>query len=193
LASCFPIDSGGDLSDLVVNGLPYHNLILTGSLGVRLLQTGKLIAASVSAPFFNLETVVQEREGRYPDELRKLYGEAYGRRVEAEISRELTLRRGTIITVTPSTLLDEETRERLLSSGTTLLLTCGLNETLRRLYIAQGTRFHDPKVRAVALATIKRDQELLKLDLMKLDTTIISVEDTATRAIKFWKEHELAG
>ena len=178
-------------TDTIVSALPDHNLILTGSLGVRLLLTGKLIAATISAPFFNLETVVQEREGRYPDELRKLYGEAYGRRVEAEICRELTLRRGTVITITPSTLLDEETRERLLSSGTPLLLTCGLNETLRRLYIAQGTRFHDPKVRAVALATIKRDQALLKLDLMKLDTSTISVEDTAERAIKFWKERQL--
>jgi len=179
------------LSDLVVGGVPYYNLILTGSLGTRLLQTGKLIANQVDVQFFSLETVVQEREGRYPDELRKLYGEAYARRVEAEICRELTLRRGTVITVTPSTLLNEDTRERLLSSGTTLLLTCGLNETLRRLYIAQGTRFHDPKVRAVALATIGRDQDLLKFDLVKLDTTNISIEDTAERAIKFWKEHQL--
>jgi shikimate kinase len=160
-------------------------------VGVRLLPTGKLVSTLVDAPFFNLDTVIQEREGRYPDELRKLYGEAYGKRVEAEIARELALRRGTIITVTPSTLLDEDTRERLLASGTALVLTCGLNETLRRLYIAQGTRFHDPKVRAVALATIKRDQELLKLDLVKLDTTTISIENTAERAIKFWKEHEL--
>jgi shikimate kinase len=109
--------------DVVVGTIPDHNLILTGSVGARLLHTGKIIANSVDTQFFNLEAVVQEREGRYPDELRKLYGEAYARRVEVEICREFTLRRGAVVTVPPSTLLDDDSRDRLLASGTALVLT----------------------------------------------------------------------
>lgn len=176
------------MSDLILTGgVPYRNLLLSGSLGARLIPVGQAVAARLDAPFYSLESELQVREGKYADELRKLYGEAYVKRLEMDICREFALRRSTVIAVNPVTLLDEDTRARLTDAGDVLILTCALNETLRRLHILQGTRFHDPTYRAAVVYTLKRDGALLGHDLRRLDTTSLSIDQTADQAIHFWK------
>ncbi len=170
---------------------PYHNLILTGSIGGRLIPTGQTIAKRLGTQFFNMDTELRTREGYSAEDLRGLFGEARLRRAETELCREFALRRGAIISVNGPTLLDDENRERLLSSGPVLILTCALNEALRRQHVAQGARFHDPKVRSAALNMLRRDGQVLQLaDLPRLDTTRLSVEQAADRAISYWRERE---
>jgi len=170
---------------------PYFNLILVGTVGGRLIPTGKIIAERIDSRFIALDLEIYSREGYSPDDLRALFGVARLRRVEAELSHELALQRGAVIGINCGTLLDQSTRERLAEAGTVLALTCGLNETLRRLYIGQGARFQDPKVRAVALDAIRRDrQALLLADPPRLDTTSLSVEQVADRALAFWRQND---
>ncbi len=169
---------------------PYFNLILVGTVGGRLIQTGKAIAARINVRFIALDLEIHTREGYSPDDLRALFGVARLRRIEAELSHELALQRGTVIGINSGTLLDRDTRERLAAAGAILALTCALNETLRRLYITQGARFQDPKVRAAALDAIRRDQQALQAaDPPRLDTTQMSVEQVADSALAFWREH----
>ncbi len=173
------------------NSAPYHNLILTGSVGSRVNPTGALIAKRLGTLFINLDTELQTREGYSADDLRGLFGEARLKRLETELCREFALRRGAVISVNAPTLVDMENRERLLSSGPVLILTCMLNEALRRLYVAQGARFHDPKVRGASLNALRRDAQVLQIpDLPRLDTTRLSIEQTADNAIVFWRTRE---
>jgi shikimate kinase len=167
---------------------PYFNLLLVGTTGGRLIPTGKIIAERINSRFIALDLEIYTREGYSPDDLRALFGVARLRRVEADLSHELALQRGSVIGINCGTLLDRDTRERLTEAGTVLALTCALNETLRRLYIAQGARFQDPKVRAIALDAIRRDQQALRVaDPPRLDTTRLSVEQVADRALAFWR------
>lgn len=173
------------------NAAPYHNLILAGSVGSRVIPAGQLVAKRMGVPFINLDTELQTREGYSADDLRGLFGEARLKRLETELCREFALRRGSVISVNCPTLLDEDNRARLISSGSVLILTCALNEALRRLHVAQGARFHDPKVRATALNALRRDGQVLHItELPRLDTTHLSVEQTADSAIVFWRERE---
>jgi shikimate kinase len=176
------------MSDQPLPGvLPYYNLVLTGSLGARLVQVGTLVAQRMAVPFFNLDSTLNLREGKPADELRKLYGEAYLKRAETELCREFALRRSTVMAVSAATLLDADNRERLLTAGCGLLLVCALDEALRRLHVAHGAEFHDPKFRSSALHALKRDQGLLQFEgLTRLDTTILTVEQTADKAMRFW-------
>lgn len=169
---------------------PYFNLILVGTIGGRLIPTGKIIAERINSRFIALDLEIYRREGYSPDDLRALFGVARLRRVEAELSHELALQRGAVIGINCGTLLDRDTRERLTEAGAVVALTCALNETLRRMYIAQGARFQDPRVRAIALDAIRRDQQALgAADPPRLDTTCLSVEQVADRALAFWHEH----
>ncbi|MBX3062513.1 MAG: shikimate kinase [Anaerolineae bacterium] len=170
---------------------PYHNLIVTGYIGTGRLNVVRMIAKQVNVSFVNLDTEIQVREGMNADEIRQLYGEARLRSIENTLCREVALQRGAVISVGGSTLLDDINRERLQASGPVLILTCSLNEILRRLYASQGARFHDPKARSAALNQIRREQQVLQLkDLPKLDATYLTTEQVVEQAIHFWYEWE---
>jgi shikimate kinase len=171
--------------------IPYHNLILTGFIGINRMQIGRMIANHIGVPFVDVQAEVEVREGATTDEIRQLFGEQRLRTLENEVCRELALRRSSVLSISGVTLLDIENRQRLLNGGMILVLKCTLNEVLRRLHASQGARFHDPKVRSAALNQIRREQQVLQLtDLPMLDTTTLSTEDTAARAIDFWYEQE---
>ncbi len=170
---------------------PYHNLILTGYIGISKNSIGRQIAARLEAPFVDLESEIQLREGMPPDEIRQLFGEARLRALEEAVCQELGLRRGSVVSVTSSTLLPEANRQRLMNSGPVLIMTCALNEVLRRLHASQGARFHDPKVRSTALTQIRRERQILQIPgLATLDTTRLNAEQITERAIAFWFEQE---
>lgn len=172
-------------------GTPYHNLILTGFMGTGKLNVVRLMARKVGVQWIDLPTEVQMREGLPPHELRQIFGEARLKQVEADLCRELALQRGAVLSVNGTTLLEPVNRERLLNSGPVLVLTCALNEVLRRLHASQGARFHDPKVRASELNLLRREQQVLQLEgLPTLDTTTLTVEQVAEQAIAFWYELE---
>jgi shikimate kinase len=169
---------------------PYFNLILVGTTGGRLMQTGKLVAERQNARFIVLETEIRTREGYSVDDIRGLFGIARLRRVESDLCRELALQRGAVIGVPCNTLLDDENRTRLAESGAILALTCSLNETLRRMYIAQGAYFQDPATRDLTLDSIRRDLQALRLTASPaLDTTRLTVEQCADYALAYWREH----
>lgn len=170
---------------------PENNLILTGSLGGRVVPTAQALARLVDRPLFHLETEVQVREGRALEELRKLYGEAHARRIESELCREFGLRRGVVVSVPPGSLLDESNRERLMLSGGVVILTCKLNEALRRLHILHGARFQNVTARASFLHTLKQDSAILHItNLTQLETSDLSIDQTAEKALHYWQERE---
>lgn len=170
---------------------PYHNLILTGYIGVGKLNVVRLLARQAGVPFVDLDTEIQLREGSSPDDIRQLFGESRLRSIENSLCREFSLQRGAVVSVNGPTLLDATNRERLIDSGPVLVLTCALNEILRRLHASQGARFHDPKVRAAALNVIRREQQVLRLEgLPTLDTTYLSIEQVAQSALEFWFQQE---
>src|SRR5512143_1295009 len=109
---------------------PYHNLILTGHMGVGRNTVGRLMARQLGVLFIELDTEIQLRENMPPDELRQLFGEARLHAIEGELCRELSLRRGAVLSISGPTLLDEANRQRLMDSGPVLILSCALNEIL---------------------------------------------------------------
>lgn len=106
---------------------------------------------------------------------------------------EFALQRGAVIAVPAAALLETDIRERLLESSWLLVLNCQLNEMLRRLHVQHGARFHDPNVRRAFLHHIRQERKLQTLgNLDVLDTTDLSLEQTVTYALTFWRHHELA-
>lgn len=170
----------------VINRNPYQNLILTGYMGVGKTAVGRAIARQLDVDFYDLENEIQLREGMSAENIRSLLGESRLRNIEAELIRELSLVRRSIIAVSGPPLLDVNNQERLRATGPVLCLTAALNEVLRRLHVAQGARFHTPDARAVVLGRLKREMTVLSLQLPQLDTTGLSVETVTQRAIDFW-------
>ena len=171
---------------------PYRNLILTGQIGVGRVTIGRLLAAQTGATFLDFDTELQLREGLPAEEIRQLFGEARLRTLEDDLCREISLRRSAVLSVNGPTLLEDANRARLANSGPILILTCELNEILRRMHSSQGARFHDPKVRSAALYQIRRERLILGIaGLPTLGTTELSVEEVAEHALQFWRQTDV--
>jgi shikimate kinase len=168
---------------------PYQNLTLTGPMGVGKTAIGRAIARQLKAQFFDLENEILSREGQSAEQIRELFGEARLKALEAETIRDLSLYRHTIMAVGGPAMLNEVNRARLLEAGPILCLTCTLNEILRRLHGARGAWFHNPANRGVILSRLKRELGVTRLDLPKLDTSQLSLEETTAAVIEFWFNH----
>lgn len=168
---------------------PYLNLILTGPMGVGKTTIGRAAARRLGAEQYDLDTEIMAREGQPTDDIRQLFGEARLKALQAETIRDLTLRRNSVLIISGPAMLDEANRARLADSGVILCLTCTLNEILRRLYVARGAWFHNPAHRGIVLSQLKRELRVISLDIPKLDTSALSIEDTTAAAISFWQEN----
>lgn len=173
----------------VFNRTPHRNLILTGSTGTGKTGVGRVMAQKLEdAAFVDMEIEIHKREGYTHAEIREVFGMARLRTVERDLIDELTLRRSSVIAVSNLTLLVPLHLERLRETGPVLCLTASLGEILRRLHVANGGWFHDPNNRLGALGRLKRERELLKLDLPKMDTTNQTIETVAQLATEFWMQ-----
>jgi shikimate kinase len=177
--------------------LPYHNLILAGFIGMGKVELGRGIAKKAGTDFIDLEAELQQREGLSVAQIRDQFGEGRLRTLENALCRELALQRSAVIAVSSSTLLDAENRERLLglSGGILVVLTCTLDEILRRLYRVQGASFHDSKARSAALAQVRRERQISQIGealggLPTLDTTDFDPAQTIANTIAYWFSQE---
>jgi shikimate kinase len=171
----------------VINRTPYRNLILTGTLGTGKTGVGRRISDQMEgAAFIDMEVEIQNREGYTVEQIRETFGLARVRSLENQMVGEITLRRSTVLAISGLTLMEPSNLERLRETGPVLCLTAALGEILRRLHVAQGGRFHDRETRAAAIGRLKREGQVLTLDLPKLDTTGVKIENVVQKAIEFW-------
>lgn len=168
--------------------IPYRNLVLTGHLATGKRSAGRDVAARLQVPLIDIESEVQAQEGRSLEEIRQLFGQLRARHLAQEVCRSLDLRRSAVIVVSGTIFLNPANRQRLEVNGDLLCLVCDLDEVLRRMYAALGARFHQPAERARIIARIKRERPIRELDhIPQLDTTHLSVEQVADRAIAYWR------
>mgnify|MGYP005835917785 CR=1 FL=1 len=168
--------------------VPYRNLVLTGHIGAGKRAAGRVIAARLDAALIDIEAEIEAREGRTLQEIRELFGQARARALESALCRDLALRRSAVIVASSNVILNPDNRALLAADAEMLCLVCALDEVLRRLYVAMGARFHDPRERARIIARLKRERPLRQLaGLPVLDTTDLSVEQIADRAIAYWR------
>ncbi|MBI5959721.1 MAG: AAA family ATPase [Chloroflexi bacterium] len=165
---------------------PYQHLTLTGPMGVGKTTIGRAVAQRLRAEFYDLENEILAREGQPAESIRELFGEARLKALETTVIRDLTLRRHAVIVVSGPALTDETNRTRLAEFGPVLCLTCSLNEILRRVHVARGAWFHTPANRGVLLSRLKREWRVTTLDLPKLDTSRLSVDETIEAVTGFW-------
>lgn len=169
-----------------MDNIPYRNLVLTGQMGTGKRSAGRVIAARLDIPLIDVEAEVQAQEGRSLRAIRATYGESRARSLAQEAIRALALRRHSIIVINGMLLLNP-TNRRVEADSDVLCLTCMLDEILRRMHTAMGARFHQPAERAILIARIKRGLPVRKLGYPQLDTTYLSVEQIADRAIAYWR------
>ncbi len=100
------------------------NIILTGFMGVGKSTVGHLVAAELNREFVDMDSLIEQREGRPISQIFAESGEAYFRQLEAELCLELAGQPGLVIATGGGALVPEANLRVMESSGLLVCLDC---------------------------------------------------------------------
>lgn len=100
------------------------NIILTGFMGTGKSTVGRLVAAELGREFVDMDTLIEQREGRPISQIFAQQGEAYFRQLEADLCRELAGQKGLVIATGGGALVPEANLRIMEQSGLVICLDC---------------------------------------------------------------------
>lgn len=100
------------------------NIILTGFMGTGKSTVGRLVAAELGREFVDMDTLIEQREGRPIARIFADSGEAYFRQLEAGLCRELAAGEELVIATGGGALVPEANLRAMEASGLVICLDC---------------------------------------------------------------------
>ena len=94
-----------------------ENIVLTGMPGSGKTTVGKLLAESLSRPYWDTDTLIEEKTGMTPAQIIADRGEPAFREIESEIICEVAQKNGCIIATGGGAVLRQENIRHLRSNG----------------------------------------------------------------------------
>ena len=101
-----------------------RNIILTGFMGTGKSTVGRLVATELGLTFTDMDTLIEQREGRSINRIFAESGEAYFRQLEADLCQELAGQAGLVIATGGGALVAEQNLRVLEQSGLVICLDC---------------------------------------------------------------------
>lgn len=147
------------------------NIVLIGMPGCGKTTIGKYAAARLMRPFIDVDTLVEQRVGKPSARIYRENGEAYFRRFEREIIRELSGRHGLVIATGGGACLDPENCLRLALNGTFYWLQRPL---------ASLSTYQRPIPQQRGVETLYRERAPIYSALAERTIAVRSVEETAS-------------
>ena len=115
-----------------------QNIALIGFMGCGKTTIGKTLANKLAYKFQDTDSLIEEQEGQSIPDIFHNEGEAYFRRVEKRIIRELSERKGQIWACGGGSVLDTDSRKILKDNAVVIWLYTSLETSFKR--IEPGTR-----------------------------------------------------
>jgi shikimate kinase/3-dehydroquinate synthase len=156
-----------------------QNLIITGFMGSGKSSVGREVARRLRRPFVDMDDAIEGREGATIAEIFARRGEAYFRKVEKDLCRELAARRGLVIATGGGTLASVENRRLMEQEGWLICLLADIEELLERLP-DDGSRPLIAGERRMDMGTLlaQRRQSYASITL-QIDTTGLAIAQVA--------------
>jgi len=109
-----------------------NNVVLIGFMGTGKTSIGKLLAVKLGCAFVDLDHKIELDNNMKIPEIFKKYGEEYFRKLEKDAVKEVSERRGIVISTGGGTVKDFENMELLKKNGIVICLTADIEEILSR-------------------------------------------------------------
>ncbi len=169
------------------------NLILTGYIEPNKPRLGRKIAERLDMKFVDVEEEIELRLGDSPERIRDQYGERRLKAIRDDVIDSLMLRRGAVMRIGGSTLVNTERRTELLNVSRVICLVARLDAILRLMHLSLGTRFHDPNERAFELGNLRREWAIRKLEgIREIDATYKDEATLIGDVCTWWRQVALA-
>ena len=109
-----------------------NNVILTGFMGTGKTSLGKMLATKLGRPFVDIDKKIEDEAHLSIPKIFERFGEEHFRELERAAVRELSERRGLVISTGGGTIKDEENLRLLKNSGVLICLTTEPEEIFAR-------------------------------------------------------------
>ena len=190
------MSSGGSAPSMPTS----YSLILTGFMGTGKSSAGRAIAQRLGGEFVDMDSLLEAREGRSIPEIFQEDGEAYFRRLEAGLCRELAARPETqprashdrrqgavgplVIATGGGALIPDDNLEILSASGAIVCLTASPDEIVHRLESSGDRPLMEVSDRGERVAELlaERSRAYGRIPL-QLDTSRLTVDQVVDRVL----------
>ena len=108
------------------------NVILTGFMGTGKTSLGKMLATKLGRPFVDIDKKIEDEAHLSIPKIFERFGEEHFRELERAAVKELSSRRGLVISTGGGTIKDEENLRLLKNSGVMICLTTEPEEIFNR-------------------------------------------------------------
>ena len=109
------------------------NFYLTGFMASGKSTIGPIVANTLGWEFFDLDNEIERRERRTINKIFKESGEEYFRKLEVEILKELSTGNSLIISLGGGTLVNQQNRNLIKSTGKLIYLESSIDIAFQRL------------------------------------------------------------
>ena len=130
------------------------SLVLTGMMGVGKSTIGRLIAKRLKVKFIDVDKVIERRERKSIKRIFDDNGETYFRKLEEKITLKILKNRKSIIALGGGAFMNNNIREKVLTSCTSIWLKVNLDKLIKR---------YKKNDRRPLLARKKLDSEVKKI------------------------------
>ena len=110
-----------------------NNLVLCGFMGSGKTTVGTALSERLGMELIDTDAEIEKRENRTIAEIFDREGEAYFRRKETELIKELMTKENCVISLGGGLAANKENHPYLRLLGKVILLDCGIEETLKRI------------------------------------------------------------
>ena len=108
------------------------NIALYGFMGVGKTTIGRILAEKLGYDFIDVDTEIERETGKSINEIFQLHGEAYFRKLESEIIRELSNKDRLVIACGGGAVTNTENAETLQKSSKMIYLSASIDEIVDR-------------------------------------------------------------
>ena len=109
------------------------NLILLGMMGVGKSTVGKYIAKKLKIKFFDMDKVVEKKNGMKIKDIFETQGEIYFRKEEELITLKYLDEKGSVISLGGGAFINDKIRQKVLSDCFSVWLNLNLKDLYKRL------------------------------------------------------------
>ena len=115
------------------------HIYLVGFMGAGKSTVGRIVAAEIGAPFVDMDSRIEARDGRSVAEIFEQDGEPRFRELEAQVLSEIEIEAPSVVACGGGVILASENRAILKRSGTVVHMQVSAGQALARIG-GQGTR-----------------------------------------------------